>query len=208
LGSRRVRHRNHGPAYARQPLAAGNRWRVYLADILALDCDLADPVWFAAEVYRVIEWLLKKIVAKLPFRTITDPNGDPYLTRWYLWPGKPRTTEDDVTPNAPFAVFIHFFHRSDADREQHNHPWKKSYALILKGGYREERGDAVRVFKPGMINAITKDDYHRVVLLDPAKGSWSLFIAGQNVGGWGFRDDNTGEHIHWRDYRGGEKSSS
>jgi hypothetical protein len=156
----------------------------------------------------VIEWLLKKIVTKLPFRTITDPEGNPYLTRWYVYPGKPRSAADDVTPDAPFAIFIHFFHRSDKDRDQHNHPWDKSVAIILKGGYHEERGDYVKTYRPGMINVITKDDYHRVELLNPKKGSWSLFVAGKNVGSWGFRDGETGEHIHWRDYLGGSNTVS
>lgn len=156
----------------------------------------------------MIEWLLKKIVAKLPFRTIVGPDGSPYLTRWYVWPSKPRTGDDEVTPTAPFAMFIHFFHRSDADRDQHNHPWTKSYALILKGGYTEERGDMVRTFRPGSINIICKDDYHRVELLDPKKGSWSLFIAGKNVSSWGFRDDHTGEHIPWKEYLGGKNTLS
>ena len=156
----------------------------------------------------MLEWLLKKFVAKLPFRTITDPNGDPYLTRWYVWPGKPRSADDSVTPDAPFAVFIHFFHRSDKDRDQHNHPWDKSIALILKGGYMEQRGDRVKIFKPGMVNVIGKDDYHRVTLLDAKRGSWSLFVAGKNIGSWGFKDNATGEHIPWRDYLGGPNTVS
>lgn len=150
----------------------------------------------------MMTWLLKKIVAKLPFRTITGPDGDPYLTRWYVWPGKPRTADDEVTPKAPFAIFIHFFHRGDKDRDQHNHPWDFSVAWILSGGYTEERGDAVRTFGPGSINVIRKDDYHRVELLHPKTGSWSLFIAGKNVGSWGFRDNDTGEHIPWNEYLG------
>ena len=155
----------------------------------------------------MIEWLLKKIVAKLPFRTI-HTDGVPYLTRWYVYPGKPRTEDDAVTPKGRFAVFIHYFHRSDDDREQHNHPWSKSMAIILKGGYREERGDYVRTYTPGMINVIGKDDYHRVDLLYPDKGSWSLFIAGRNVGSWGFKDAKTGTHIPWREYLGGDNPVS
>jgi hypothetical protein len=158
----------------------------------------------------VIEWLLKKIVVKLPFRTIESPDGHPYLTRWYVWPSGPRTalSDDAVTPKVPFAIFIHFFHRSDEDRDQHSHPWSKSAALILKGGYLEERGDAVRILKPGMINIIHRDDYHRVELLDPKKGSWSLFIAGRNVSSWGFKDAKTGKHIPWREYLGGDNTVS
>jgi hypothetical protein len=149
---------------------------------------------------RLVVRFLKKVVAKLPSRTIRGPDGSPYLTRWYLWPGKPRSGPDGNDLDVPFAVFVHFFHRSDEDRDQHNHPWKKSLALILAGGYREERGDCVRTFKPGSINVISKDDYHRVDLLYPDQGSWSLFIAGENVGSWGFRDDDTGEHVPHGEY--------
>lgn len=153
----------------------------------------------------MIEWFLKKFVAKLMFRTI-ETDGKPYLTRWYVWPPGPRTADDKVTPASPFAIFIHHFHRSDADRDQHNHPWSVSASLILKGGYREERGDYMRTFKPGSVNVIHAEDYHRVDLLDPKKGCWSLFVAGPNVGSWGFRNADTGEHIPWRQYLGGENT--
>ncbi len=144
--------------------------------------------------------LLKRLVVRFPSRTITNPAGDPYLTRWYVWPGKPRKDAEENGPDAPFAVFIHFFHRSDDDREQHNHPWDVSAALVLAGGYHEERGDHSRILKPGSVNVIRNGDYHRVELLDPKAGSWSLFVAGRNIGSWGFRDDDTGEHIDHRDY--------
>jgi len=181
-------------------MASCNRRRVYLADILTLDCDLADPVWSATEVYYVIEWLLKKIVIRLPFRTIRGPNGDAYLTRWYLYPGKPRSDGEGTKSDKRFAVFIHFFHRSDKDRDPHNHPWDRSLALILKGGYVEERAGRRKTFRPGMINIITRNDYHRVDLLDPTRGSWSLFFAGKNMGDWGFRHRQTGIHIPQGDY--------
>lgn len=156
----------------------------------------------------MVTWLLKKLVAKLPFRTIVDPSGEPYLTRWYVWPGKPRSADDEVTPKAPFAIFIHFFHRSDKDRDQHNHPWSKSWAVILSGGYIEQRGDVFKTFRPGMVNTIRSHDYHRVELLQPKTGSWSLFVAGRNVGSWGFRDAHTGEHIPWSVYLGGKNTVS
>jgi hypothetical protein len=191
-------------------VASGDPGRACLADVSVLDRGLLGPLYPSPEVSTVIEWLLKKIVTKLPFRTITNPHGDPYLTRWYVWPLGPRTalSDDAVTPKTPFAVFIHFFHRSDDDRGQHNHPWDRSVALILKGGYIEERGDMVRTMKPGMINVISKDDYHRVELLNPKKGSWSLFIAGKNIGSWGFRDEHTGQHVPWREYLGGDNTVS
>jgi hypothetical protein len=206
MGSRRRRDRNRRAQGISQPMAQSDRRRVYLADVPILDRSLPFHVCSPPEVSSVIEWLLKKLVTRLPFRTITSPDGRPYLTRWYVWPKGPRTAEDAVTPTAPFAVFIHFFHRSDEDRELHNHPWDKSVALILKGGYHEEREDGFRTFRPGDINVISKDDYHRVELLYPKKGSWSLFIAGKNVGSWGFKDERTGRHIPWKEYLGGKNT--
>jgi hypothetical protein len=179
--------------------------------MVALDRDLAFPLYTQAEVCGMREWLLKKIVVQLNSRTI-EMDGRLYLTRWYLWPKGPRTADDRVTPSSPFAIFIHYFHRSDDDRACHNHPWAKSWALILKGGYIEERqvrgGTRHRVFRPGHINVITKNDYHRVDLLDPSKGSWSLFVAGRNVGSWGFRNTPTSKHVPWREFIGGENTVS
>lgn len=180
----------------------------------------------------MIEWLLKKITSRLNYRVI-ETDGNPYLTRWYLWPGAPRKGKDDVTPEAPFAVFIHFFHRGDEDRDEHNHPWRESLGIPLLHGYREQRTTRVhssdvrsivavltrwllgleipllvseyterpaREFRPGSINVIRGDDFHRVELLRPDKGCWTLFIAGPNVKDWGFRDRDTGEIVPWQAY--------
>lgn len=141
---------------------------------------------------------LESIVEKLPSRTIST-NGNPYLTRWYLWPEGPRDIEDEGS-DLPFAMFLHKFHRGDADRDQHNHPWDLSVAIVLAGGYREERGEETRVVLPGTVNVIRGDDFHRVDLLNPTLGSWSLFVAGRKTGGWGFRDKVTGAFIPQKDY--------
>ena len=89
-------------------------------------------------------------------------------------------------------------HRSDDDRELHNHPWENSTSLILWGGYREERLDAdgtvrVRTYRPWSINRIGANDFHRVELLDP-RGCLTLFIAGKRQQSWGFKDPITGEY--------------
>jgi hypothetical protein len=147
---------------------------------------------------------LEAITEKLPNRTIST-GGSPYLTRWYLWPEGPRTTEDvdpeqDPESSLPFALFLHKFHRGDADRDQHSHPWDLSVAIVLAGGYREERGPETRTYVPGMINVIRGDDFHRVDLLNPAMGSWSLFVAGRKTGGWGFKDAASGIVTPWQTY--------
>lgn len=141
---------------------------------------------------------LTSIVERLPHRTIST-GGDPYLTRWYLWPEGPRDVEDEGS-DLPFAVFLHHFHRGDVDRDQHNHPWDLSVSIVLAGGYREERGDETRVVLPGTVNVIRADDFHRVDLLNPGMGSWSLFVAGRKTGGWGFKDKATGAVTPWHTY--------
>lgn len=160
----------------------------------------------------IIERLIKRVVATLPSRTITT-DGKPYLTRWYLWPRGPRTVadslkDDAVTPNAPFAVFIHYFHRGDDDRDLHSHPWSTSVALVLTGGYREEREDGFHIKRPGSINIINAEDFHRVELLNPKQGCWTLFVAGTNTKEWGFRDRKSGRFIPWREYLGGDNTVS
>jgi hypothetical protein len=141
---------------------------------------------------------LEAAAERLPSRTIST-NGSPYLTRWYLWPAGPRDADDEGS-DLPFAAFLHKFHRGDADRDQHNHPWDLSVAIVLAGGYREERGEETRVVLPGTVNVIRGDDFHRVDLLNPAMGSWSLFVAGRKTSGWGFRDRVTGAFIPQKDY--------
>ncbi len=141
---------------------------------------------------------LEAATEKLPSRTITT-NGNPYLTRWYLWPEGPRDVDDEGS-DLPFAVFLHKFHRGDADRDLHSHPWALSIAVILAGGYREEREDGVHEFKPGSVNVIREDDFHRVDLINPAIGSWSLFVAGAKTGGWGFKLRDSGAFVDWKSY--------
>lgn len=138
--------------------------------------------------------VLEAIAARLPCRTI-ETDGKPYLSRYYVWPRR-----EERPRRGRFAIYLHKFHRSDDDRDQHNHPWDVSAALILAGGYREERGNATRLFRPGDINVIWGDDFHRVDLLDSHAGSWSLFVAGRRVQEWGFRDALSGRFIRWMDY--------
>lgn len=149
--------------------------------------------------------MLDRLLSKVPHFTIADPSG-PYLTRYYLFR---RSWLPDFAPlNKLPSVFLHYFHRGDNDRELHNHGWLFSVSLILSGGYIEERLDGdttvTRVFGPGSINVIGKDDFHRVDLINPAAGCWSLFFAG--FGGkpsgddWSFLDPVTKKTTPWREF--------
>jgi hypothetical protein len=69
--------------------------------------------------------------------------------------------------------------------------------LILSGGYVEHRLEnggvvGLRTLRPGMVNRIGADDFHRVTLL--AEGCWSLFVAGKRTQTWGFKDASTGRY--------------
>lgn len=73
---------------------------------------------------------------------ITDCEKRPYLTRWHL-----------IRVGEWFALMLHKFHRSDEDRELHDHPWN-FYTLILTKGYWEHSE-----FQYGITNATLR---HRV----------------------------------------------
>jgi len=171
--------------------------------------------------------ILEEYVKTLPPpRVIYSRDGSsPYLSRWYLQGGpRSKTGGDslydpagnllpDVSYNAPFSVMLHKFHRSDEDQELHSHPWRFAWAIILAGGYVEERrGNYVRrsvfsqyyhevkrtTYKPGDIVKLYNDTYHRVDLLE--EDSWSLFIAGIRADSWSFWNRHTDETTPWREF--------
>jgi hypothetical protein len=142
--------------------------------------------------------LLLFICKFLPFRIIEREPGDKYLTRYKLlgfMPNKPS--------RLPFSLYIHHFHRPDADGAPHNHPWKWACSLILSGGYWEFRKkagcDAAVSWKgPFHFNWIPHGVYH-LVSDTRFRETWTLFLAGPRVSSWGFLDSERG-HIEWRDY--------
>jgi hypothetical protein len=134
---------------------------------------------------------LAAFAADLPCRVIEGELG-PYLSRYTL----------AEFPNGGH-LYLHFFHRGDADLELHNHPWAGT-SLILTGGYREERRGADdriewRWFRPGDVNELAPDTFHRVDLLEPNAGCWTLFIAGERVQSWGFWDRRSGAFTPWHE---------
>lgn len=142
-----------------------------------------------------IEKLCQQVVntLRLKHRVIYRRTNEPYLTRYYIF-RKP-------LPWLP-SIYIHCFHASDEDLELHNHPWSRSASLILSGSYLEEykSGDQVcsRVLKPGNINYIKANDFHRVDLL--TKKVWTLFISGSKVQSWGFWNRNTKDFVNWEEH--------
>jgi hypothetical protein len=157
-------------------------------------------------------------------RVIFDrAGGSPYLSRWYIL-GRPYMADGsspidrfgNPKPEAVFprglGVYLHRFHRSDDDFALHNHPWAWARALILAGGYSEERRESdhrtVRrhLRLPRDVVRIDADDFHRVDLLE--EDSWSLFIAGPKSSSWGFWDRRTLEYVGWREFIGRIRGSA
>lgn len=152
---------------------------------------------------KIVDKICWGITKLLPWRVQHfDVNGDKYLLRFYIkhsgrFPG----------------LYLHHFYRGDSDRDLHNHPWTKSYSLVLTGGYREEKlvewedtedGRKVnqkiinRYLVPGRLNVIAADDFHRVELL--GKGAWTIFTSGRRVQDWGFLLKESGEYIDHETY--------
>ncbi len=136
-------------------------------------------------------WLTRALafVAKrCPSRPI-PPKGDTYLTRYFL-----------LRLPMGAGIFLHFFHRSDADRELHSHPWW-GLALVLGEGYREERrvGHAgayhveSRICLPLSFNLIRTDTFHRVDLLRARGGMLDALLRRTSDRGVGVLEHGDGD---------------
>ncbi len=161
----------------------------------------------------ILTFVATKLFKSRTYVIYTD--GTKYLMRTYL---------KLPTDLLPFEILLHKFYAPDEDRYLHNHPWKKSYSLILAGGYLEERlqrkgvrhyelktgkiytplipPDKYKQYTVGNVNVICEDDYHMIKeFVDSNKHTWTLFIAGKrNDKGWGFWNPETESHIPWKDY--------
>jgi len=130
----------------------------------------------------MIAKLLYKLSCRLPFRAI-DIEGQPYLERYALGQLFGST------------FYLHRFISSDDERKVHNHPWSHSLAIVLTGGYIEERmqyldvklGPVCRLINRHVwrISIINGAAFHRI--LNPQPETWTLFIhSTHRRQAWGF----------------------
>lgn len=108
----------------------------------------------------------------------------PYLTRWSILG---RRSEGNS------AIYIHRFHRSDAD-EMHDHPWP-FVSIILSGGYWEKtpasgwkHGDGptrTRWYGPGRVLVRPASWIHSVII-PSGQEAWTLVIRFKKARSWGF----------------------
>lgn len=132
---------------------------------------------------------LYALTARLPCRFI-DLDGKPYLERYWL--GRV----------FGWTFYLHRFVSGDDERHVHDHPWGTALALVLAGGYTEERLTALcpdygwlcdyRGMFPGRVNVIRARDFHRVTR--PALETWTLFCHSPRVKSWGFYSRHTDVH--------------
>lgn len=134
-------------------------------------------------VEAIVTWLLALLRRE---RFEIGRHGLPrYLTRWTLL-GRRFAGESG-------KLFLHLFHRGDAEAYPHDHPWE-FWSLILWGGYWEHTpadpdnpaGPTVRKwYGPGRLLKRPAEWRHRVEL--PAgRQCWTLIWTGPKVRGWGF----------------------
>lgn len=126
--------------------------------------------------------LLFRFTATRRCRLIHRGQGERYLERYWL--GR----------FCGITAYLHRFVARDADEWVHDHPWRWSVAIILTGGYLEERlrwfdprtgwAKHVRWMRASRINVIRGGDFHRILEAHPE--TWTLFIHGPRVKGWGF----------------------
>lgn len=161
---------------------------------------------------KILERLVKSL--KLPERVIARDHIRPgrcYLRRYYLLGNPEALAKYFPQGSRPRwwqklftwlpTIYLHRFESSDADEELHNHPWTAT-SIILAGGYVEQfrspNGVDRRVLRPGSVNRIGPNTFHRVLLIE--EDCWSLIVVGKRVQGWGFWHPETGEFLEWREF--------
>lgn len=98
-------------------------------------------------------------------------------------------------------LMLHWFKRSDADREMHDHPWN-FWTIMLWHGYVEHTPKGQRRLWPGMILYRPATHRHRVKLIN-RKPAVTLVWAGPKVRSWGFWED--GRFAPWREFFASKK---
>lgn len=129
-------------------------------------------------------WPREKVIKGCAARGDAD---SPYLSRWVLarWGGKmAREEETGEMRWQGWQLLLHRFHRSDADRELHDHPWA-FVSLILWRGYIEETPRGRRRKWPGMLLFRPANWIHRVELLH-GRPAWTLVLCAPRKRIWGF----------------------
>jgi hypothetical protein len=129
---------------------------------------------------RLLLWLLNLLGVER--HEIGRKGLDVYLTRWVLFG---RRGPDGSRRRGPGRkLFLHWFHRGDAEPYFHDHPFE-FVSLILAGGYWEETPAGRRWYGPGSLLRRPATWRHRVEL-PTGRSCWTLVLTGPRVRDWGF----------------------
>lgn len=124
--------------------------------------------------FSCVLWLVgDRLVQDFKIRKIPNCQGELYMTRIYL-----------VRFSNGAQLMINYFHRSDEDRELHDHPWDFK-SIILWRGYHEHHPGGIITTYPGMFLKRAAQWRHRVVLKN-GKSACTLVFTGPDVRQWGF----------------------
>jgi hypothetical protein len=109
---------------------------------------------------------------------------NPYMIRWILWPRRRSQGE-----SYRWAVYIHKFLRSDAERDLHDHPFN-FWSFVMSGMYCEihshprslfDKRFGIRkrftcAYRPAVFS-------HRILISKPC---WTFVVRGPKIREWGF----------------------
>lgn len=162
----------------------------------------------------MIARLLYRLTANRPCRLIKQPDGNPYLERYFLF------------HLLGWTCYLHRFVGSDGDRNLHNHPWRFAFSILLTGWYQEWRGkqimswesilarsdvvllDQTKLRKVSRINLITRHTFHQIAVIKP--NTWTLFLHTRWRWRWGFLTNSIGRYrtdgrtYFYRDWAGSQ----
>ena len=136
---------------------------------------------------KIVTWVMRLLRREV--LEIGQHGLDRYLTRWTLL-GKRFGTDRG-------KVFLHLFHRGDADPYFHDHPWA-FWSLILWGGYWEETPTGKKWYGMGRLLRRPAEWKHRVEL-PPGRKCWTLIWCGPKSRSWGFWSPECG-FVPWRQH--------
>lgn len=122
--------------------------------------------------------------------TIPAPNGEPYIDRFRIV----------MTPFA--SLYIHHIHKSDEDRDLHDHP-AGFISWILRGGYVERIADVraptitwVRSRARWSLHRHPLQLCHRIEVIAPR--TVTLVLTGRRRQNWGFYTPSG--YVSWERY--------
>lgn len=173
--------------------------------------------------------MLGKLLGRLESNTIPI-NGKPYLTRYYLtgrnkkflgerphlylhhFHMSDQPQEVHNHPHTGTSLILRGGYIEERMSELGEAVYEPELAFArrtLAGPLRADRVPAyapitTKVCRPGDINRLGLLDFHRAVMLDSAKGAWTLFYTGPRVKEWGFLDRDT---LEFFPYEGKHTSS-